>query len=160
MEKQSAGLLVYRRRGNVLEVFLVHPGGPFWAKKDLGAWSIPKGELGKDENPLDAAQREFHEETGFSPTGDFVQLTPIKQPSGKVIHAWAVEADLDETAVKSNTFSIEWPPHSGKQQEFPEVDRAAWFTIQAAKEKIIKGQVGFIAELLRILEAGHPEAAN
>jgi predicted NUDIX family NTP pyrophosphohydrolase len=149
MPKQSAGLLMYRRTGSGLEVFLVHPGGPFWAKKDLGAWSIPKGELAANEDPLVAAQREFEEETGMRPDGLFIRLTPIKQPSGKTIHAWAFEGDCDADAIRSNSFSMEWPPRSGRQQEFPEVDRAEWFTIEVAKEKIVKGQSGFIQELER-----------
>ena len=149
MPKQSAGLLMYRRTGSGLEVFLVHPGGPFWAKKDLGAWSIPKGELAANEDPLVAAQREFEEETGMRPDGLFIRLTPIKQPSGKTIHAWAFEGDCNADAIRSNSFSMEWPPRSGRQQEFPEVDRAEWFTIEVAKEKIVKGQSGFIQELER-----------
>jgi predicted NUDIX family NTP pyrophosphohydrolase len=146
MAKQSAGLLMYRRRGE-LEVFLVHPGGPFWAKKDTGAWSIPKGEYRPGDDPLAAARREFREETGFSVAGEFTPLTPLKQPSGKIIQAWAVEGDCDAGAIRSNTFTLEWPPRSGRQQEFPEVDRAGWFTLTAAREKIIKGQVGFLDEL-------------
>ena len=159
MPRQSAGLLMYRRRKGVVQVLLIHPGGPFWANKDAGAWSIPKGEFSGDENALTAARREFEEETGFLPAGRFVQLTPVKQPSGKVIHAWALEGDLDATAIRSNTFTLEWPPQSGVHQEFPEVDRAAWFTIEAAKEKIIKGQTDFIDELRRIIETDSPEAA-
>ena len=159
MPRQSAGLLMYRRRKGVVQVLLIHPGGPFWANKDAGAWSIPKGEFSGDENALAAARREFEEETGFLPAGRFVQLTPVKQPSCKVIHAWALEGDLDATAIRSNTFTLEWPPQSGVHQEFPEVDRAAWFTIEAAKEKIIKGQTNFIDELQRIIETDSPEAA-
>jgi len=159
MPRQSAGLLMYRRRKGVVQILLIHPGGPFWANKDAGAWSIPKGEFSGDENALTAARREFEEETGFLPAGRFVQLTPVKQPSGKVIHAWALEGDLDATAIRSNTFTLEWPPQSGVHQEFPEVDRAAWFTIEAAKEKIIKGQTDFIDELQRIIETDSPEAA-
>jgi predicted NUDIX family NTP pyrophosphohydrolase len=150
MAKHSAGLLMYRRREK-LEVFLVHPGGPFWAKKDAGAWSIPKGEYRPGDDPLAAARREFREETGFSVAGEFIPLTPIKQPSGKIIQAWAVEGDCDAGAIRSNTFTLEWPPRSGHQQEFPEVDRAAWFTLTAAREKIIKGQVGFLEELERLV---------
>jgi len=150
MAKHSAGLLMYRRRRGELEVFLVHPGGPFWAKKDAGAWSIPKGEYRPGEDPLAAARREFREETGFSVAGEFTPLTPLKQPSGKIIQAWAVEGDCDAGAIRSNTFTLEWPPRSGHQQEFPEVDRAAWFTLTAAREKIIKGQVGFLEELGRL----------
>ena len=157
--KQSAGLLMYRKRGEAVEVLLVHPGGPFWAKKDLGSWSIPKGEFDEDEDPLKAARREFEEETGFLPTGNFIRLGAIKQPSGKLIHAWAFEGDLDAKKTKSNTFSLEWPPQSGKQQEFPEVDRVEWFSIEAARERIIKGQIEFIDELLRILESDPPDAA-
>ena len=157
--KQSAGLLMYRKRGGVLQILLVHPGGPFWDKKDVGSWSIPKGEFSQDEDVLKAARREFEEETGFLPTGNFIRLGAIKQPSGKLIHAWAFEGDLDAGKIKSNTFSMEWPPHSGKQQEFPEVDRGEWFTMKAAREKIIKGQVGFVDELQRVLETDSPEAA-
>lgn len=142
---------MYRHREGVLEVFLVHPGGPFWAKKDLGAWSLPKGEYNPEEDALAAARREFAEETGFEAGGDFIPLTPLKQPSGKVIDAWAFAGDCDPAAIKSNTFALEWPPRSGKQQEFPEIDRAGWFTIEEAKVKIIKGQAGLLEELQQIL---------
>ena len=152
MAKKSAGMLMVRRRHGVIEVFLVHPGGPFWAKKDLGSWSIPKGEYEPGEDPLEVARREFQEETSFKATGELISLTPRKQPGGKVITAWAFEGDCDASAVKSNTFAMEWPPRSGKQQEFPEVDRAGWFSIQVAKEKITKGQTGFLDELIQILE--------
>jgi predicted NUDIX family NTP pyrophosphohydrolase len=152
MARYSAGLLMYRRRRGVLEVLLVHPGGPFWAGKDLGAWSIPKGEYDPGEDPLAAARREFREETGFSVTGEFIPLMPRKQPSGKIIEAWAVEGDCDAAAMHSNVFTLEWPPHSGRQQQFPEVDRAAWFFLADAREKIIKGQVGFLEELQALLE--------
>jgi len=151
MPKQSAGLLMYRRRRGILEVLLVHPGGPFWSKKDAGAWSIPKGEYTAGEDALEVAKREFQEETGFEVSGEFLPLTPRKQPSGKIITAWAFEGDCDASTVKSNTFLMEWPPRSGRQQEFPEVDRADWFVIPAAKEKIIKGQSGFLDELSQIL---------
>ena len=151
MPKNSAGLLMYRFRDGALEVFLVHPGGPFWARKDFGVWSIPKGEFNPDEDPLEAARREFQEETGFVADGSFTPLTPVKQGSGKIVTAWAFEGDCDETRIKSNTFSIEWPPSSGRQQEFPEVDKAAWLGIEAAKEKILKGQALLIDELRRIL---------
>jgi len=157
MTKKSAGLLMYRWRRGVPEVLLVHPGGPFWAKKDEGSWSIPKGEYEPGEDPLEVAKREFQEETGYQATGEFIPLTPRKQPSGKGITAWAFEGDCDASAVKSNTFSMEWPPRSGKQKEFPEIDRAGWFTIQMGKEKILKGQVGFLEELEQIL-AGEPSA--
>ena len=143
--------MMYRRRAGVLEVFLVHPGGPFWEKKDEGSWSIPKGEYEPDENPLDVAKREFQEETSFRALGEFITLNPRKQPSGKIISAWALEGDCDASAIKSNTFSLEWPPRSGRQMEFPEVDRAGWFTLAMASEKITKGQLGFLDELSQIL---------
>lgn len=152
MPKKSAGLLMYRRRRGVLEVFLVHPGGPFWAKKDAGSWSIPKGEYMPGEDPLEVAKREFQEETSFEASGEFIPLTPRKQASGKIITAWAFEGDCDASAIKSNTFSMEWPLRSGRQQEFPEVDRAGWFSVSVAKEKIIKGQSGFLDELTQILK--------
>jgi len=145
--KRSAGLLPYRWRQGRLEVFLVHPGGPFWANKDQGAWSIPKGEYGPEEDPLEAARREFQEETGFPAVGKLVPLTPQRQPSGKIIAAWAIEMDLDPAALRSNTFQLTWPPHSGQIQEFPEVDRGAWFDLPTAREKIQPGQRGFLAEL-------------
>lgn len=148
--KNSAGILLYRLRDSELEVFLVHPGGPFWAKKDAGAWSIPKGEFAEGEDPLSAAKREFEEETGFPLEGDLVALTPLKQRGGKIIYAWAVQGDCDPGAIRSNTFSLEWPPRSGKRQEFPEVDRAGWFTIPDAMRKIAPGQRGFLAELVSI----------
>ncbi len=152
MPTHSAGLLMYRYRDGVLEVFLVHPGGPFWARKDLGAWSLPKGEFTPEEDALAAARREFGEETGLPAAGEFIPLTPRRQPSGKLIQAWAFEGDCDPSAVKSNTFALEWPPRSGRQEEFPEIDRAGWFTLEEAKEKIIKGQVGFLEELQETLE--------
>ena len=145
--KKSAGLLVYRVRNGDLEVFLVHPGGPFWAKKDEGAWSIPKGEIAEDEDPLKAAKRELLEETGFQIDGNFIALSPVKQAGGKWVYAWAVEGNCDAESIHSNTFSIEWPPRSGKRKEFPEVDRAAWFTIDQAKQKILKGQLSLLEEL-------------
>lgn len=150
MAKTSAGLLMYRRRKEALEVFLVHPGGPFWSNKDLGAWSIPKGEYRSDEDPLSAAKREFTEETGLQSGKEFIELPPIKQPGGKVVRAWAFEGDADPTAITSNSFSLEWPPRSGQQQAFPEVDRAAWFSLEEAKERIFKGQVSLLVELQRV----------
>ncbi len=147
MPKTSAGLLLYRERAGRLEVFLVHPGGPFWARKDAGAWSIPKGEFGDDEAPLAAARREFEEETGMAVDGEFVALPPLRQPSGKVIYAWALRADIDPARVKSNTFMLEWPPKSGQQREFPEVDRAEWFALEEAAAKIQKGQAPFLDQL-------------
>src|SRR5262249_8007870 len=134
----SAGLLLYRRRPDV-QVFLVHPGGPFWARKDLGAWTIPKGEFTPDEAPLDAAKREFEEETGFPIDGEFRALTPVKQPGGKIVHAWMIQSDCDAERVRSNHFTMEWPPKSGKMQSFPEVDRAAWFTLTEARARILPG---------------------
>jgi predicted NUDIX family NTP pyrophosphohydrolase len=153
MPRVSAGLLVYRRRESVLEVLLVHPGGPFWKNKDAGAWSIPKGEIGVGEDPLAAARREFWEETGHAPSGDFVPLKPVKQRSGKLVHAWAVEADLDPDSFKSNTFEMEWPPKSGKQVEFPEVDRAGYFDLKTAAQKINPAQSAFLTELEKNLRS-------
>src|SRR5580765_2719317 len=140
MAKRSAGLLLFRESAAGLEVLLVHPGGPFWAKKDEGAWSIPEGELGDDEEPLTAAKREFQEEMGAAPTGEFIPLEPVRQPGGKLVFAWALQADFDTSRLKSNIFSMEWPPKSGRQQEFPEIDRAGWFPIETARTKILKGQ--------------------
>lgn len=149
-KKYSAGILLYRIRSGTLEVFLVHPGGPFWARKDAGAWSIPKGEYEDGADPLEAAKREFFEETGSPIAGRFVALTPLKQHSGKLVHAWTVEGEIDATSVTSNTFSMEWPPHSGTQQEFPEVDKGEWFTIPVAREKLLAGQHGFLDELQKM----------
>jgi predicted NUDIX family NTP pyrophosphohydrolase len=151
-KKNSAGILLYRLRGSEIEFFLVHPGGPFWTKKDAGAWSIPKGEFEADEDPLEAAKREFQEETGFAVECNFIELTPVKQPGGKVVYAWAVKGDCKAESIKSNTFSLEWPPRSGKRKEFPEVDRAGWFTPEVAREKILKGQLGLLEELKRKIE--------
>ncbi len=140
MPKTSAGLLLYRDRNGVLEVFLVHPGGPFWAHKDLGAWSIPKGEFESGEDPLDAARREFTEETSLTVAGDFAPLKPLKQPSGKIVYAWAVKGDADPARVRSNSFVF-------KGREYPEVDRAEWFSLPEARRKMLPGQLGFLAEL-------------
>jgi predicted NUDIX family NTP pyrophosphohydrolase len=148
MSKQSAGILLYRRVSGVLQVFLVHPGGPFYRNKDNGSWTIPKGEVLDGEDLLVAAKREFEEETGKAITGKFTQLNPIKQKGGKIVHAWAVEGEIDHITIKSNSFEIEWPPRSGKQQSFPEVDRAEWFDTDIAKIKINPAQVGFIEELI------------
>ena len=145
--KTSAGILLYRVRVGELEVFLVHPGGPYWEKRDSGAWSIPKGEFNEGDDPLEAARREFQEETGSQATGEFVALTPLKQRSGKLVYAWAARGDIDASSITSNTFSMEWPPRSGQQREFPEIDRGAWFTVAAANEKILPGQRGFIRQL-------------
>ena len=149
--KQSAGILAYRLRTDGLEVFLVHPGGPYWSRKDAGAWSIPKGEFEDNEDPLAAAQREFAEETGFHLAGEFRKLTSRKQRSGKVIHAWALEAEVDVANLRSNTFTIEWPPRSGITAVFPEVDRGEWFGIATAMQKINDGQRGFLEELQDLL---------
>jgi predicted NUDIX family NTP pyrophosphohydrolase len=148
MPNTSAGLLMYRLVNDALQVLLVHPGGPFWANKDLGAWSIPKGEFPPAEDPLVAAKREFHEETGFTIQGNFVALAPLKQPGGKIVHAWAVAGECDPAQLRSNTFSLEWPPRSGRRRDFPEVDRAAWFPIAEARRKILPGQARFLDELL------------
>lgn len=149
--KRSAGLLMYRRRDNI-EILLVHPGGPFWAGKDDGAWSLPKGLVNPGEDELLAAIREFEEETGFPAEGEFIALSPLRQPSGKVVLAWAFEGDCDAVHMKSNLFTMEWPPRSGKMVEFPEADRAGWFDLESAKAKIIKGQRGFIEEFERIIK--------
>jgi predicted NUDIX family NTP pyrophosphohydrolase len=150
--KQSAGLLPYRRKGGMLEVFLVHPGGPFWAKKDDGAWSLAKGEYTQAEDPLDAAKREFQEETGFAIDGVFIPLGEVKQAGGKLVTAWAVESDLDPATVRSNTFSLEWPPKSGKLREFPEIDRSGWFTIEHAGMKLLPSQTIFLDRLVAKLQ--------
>jgi predicted NUDIX family NTP pyrophosphohydrolase len=154
MQKRSAGILPYRNCSGQLEVLLVHPGGPFWAKKDLGAWSVAKGEYEQDEDALQAALREFMEETGHTPDGPFLQLTQRKQPSGKIVDAWATETDWDPSKLVSNTFSMEWPKGSGKTQEFPEVDRAEWFNLPEALRRILPGQRGFLEELLEKLTGG------
>ncbi len=145
--KRSAGVLLYRFRDDQLEVFLAHPGGPFWTRKDLGAWTIPKGEIDEGEDPLAAARREFEEEIGVRLDGQFIELKPIRQKSGKVVHAWAIEGDCDPAAIRSIPFSMEWPPKSGKLAEFPEVDRAEWFTIAEARNKLLPAQVPLIEEL-------------
>lgn len=148
MLKQSAGLLLFRRAERGIEVLLVHPGGPFYIHKDDGVWSIPKGLVEAGEDALVAAQREFHEETGITAAGEFLALGELRQPSGKRVIAWALAQDADLSQVKSNTFSMEWPPKSGRMREFPEVDRAGWFTIEEARVKMLKGQLGFLDRLL------------
>jgi len=152
--RQSAGILAYRRRAGAVEVFLVHPGGPFWKNKDAGAWTIPKGEFGEEESPLLAAKREFHEEIGTAIEGTLHALPSRKMRGGKTIHAWAVETDIDPARLSSNTFSMEWPPRSGRQQEFPEVDRGAWFPVADAHRMINEGQRPFIDDLMRLLGDG------
>ena len=150
--KESAGIMLYRYSDSKLEIFLVHPGGPFWKNKDAGAWSIPKGEFEPGEDQLEAARREFHEETGCSVDGSFIALPPVRQPGGKVVHAWAVEGDCEAESIKSNSFTMEWPPRSGQRKEFPEVDRAGWFSLEPARKKILKGQLMLLDELQRILK--------
>ena len=148
MAKRSAGILLYRLRDGELQVFLAHPGGPFWARKDDGAWTIPKGEIGDGEDPFEAAKREFAEETGLVLEGEFVALTPIQQKAGKTVLAWATEGDCDAAAIRSNLFSMEWPPKSGKQAEFPEIDRAAWFNIEEARTRLLASQLPFLDQLV------------
>lgn len=147
MATRSAGILMFRRREGEIEVLLVHPGGPFWARRDEGAWSIPKGELVSGEDPLAAARREFEEETGLAVDGDLTPLGPVKQAGGKEVFAWALEGDCDPATIGSNTFSMEWPPRSGRRREFPEIDRAAWFTLEEARKRVLGGQVGLIDQL-------------
>ena len=154
MAKKSAGILLYRRVNTAPEVLLVHPGGPFWKNKDIGAWSVPKGEFADDEQPLIAAVREFKEELGIDVSGDFIELLPQKQKSGKIVYTWALEQDTDVDDIVSNTFELEWPPRSGKMMEIPEVDRAGWFSMDEAKLKIIPGQIPIIENLERILLSG------
>jgi len=150
--KESAGLILYRTRDGVVEVLLGHPGGPFWSKRDLGAWSIPKGEIDPDEDPLAAAVREFEEEMGNRPPeGPFLALQRVRQPGGKLVQAWAVEGDFDPTQLRSNTFALEWPPKSGRTVEFPEIDRAAWFPLDEARRRILKGQLPLLDELAAVL---------
>lgn len=150
--KKSAGILLYRKSKSI-EFLLVHPGGPFWKNKDLGAWSIPKGEFSENEEPLAAAIREFEEEVGVKLKGKFIELSPVKQKNGKLVFAWALEGDIDISSIKSNLFEIEWPPKSGKKQMFPEIDKAQWFSFEDAKQKIISAQVSFIEELMLKLDS-------
>jgi len=151
--KKSAGILVYRFHSGELEVFLVHPGGPFWKNKDDGAWSIPKGEYTDGEDPLEAAKREFEEETGIACDGKFIMLDPIKQKGGKAVSAWALEKNIETKSIKSNLFSMEWPPKSGKMQEFPEVDKGDWFGLNDARLKINLSQAAFIDQLIAKLNS-------
>jgi predicted NUDIX family NTP pyrophosphohydrolase len=148
MAQRSAGILLYRRRSGGIEVLLVHPGGPFWANKDEGAWSVPKGLYEAGEDPLAAARREFAEETGAEVAGEAVALGSFRQSSAKIVDAWAVEGDFDPARLKSNTFTLEWPPRSGRTREVPEVDRAGWFTPEAARRKLVKGQRPILEALL------------
>lgn len=149
--KRSAGLLMYRRNGAAVEVLLAHPGGPHWVNKDLGAWSLPKGEYEENEEPLAAARREFEEETGFAPAGPYLELGELRQPSGKRVTAWAFEGDCDPAQLRSNEFEMEWPPRSGKTAWFPEMDRAAWFGLEEAAARITRGQRDFLRALERKL---------
>jgi predicted NUDIX family NTP pyrophosphohydrolase len=151
MTATSAGIVLYRRRGGELQVFLIHMGGPLWAHKDTGAWSIPKGEYGADEQPLQAAQREFMEETGSAVSGPFVALEPIRLRSGKMVLAWATEGDFDPSQLKSNLFTLEWPPRSGRLQQFPEADRGAWFSLPAASVRVAAGQGALLDQLQTLL---------
>ena len=148
MSKKSAGILLFRLVNKKPELFLVHPGGPFWAKKDEGAWSIPKGEFDDSEDALEAAKREFSEETGVNIEGEFIVLSPAKQKSGKTVYAWAVEGDIDPSKIKSNHFEMEWPPRSGKMKSFPEIDKAGWFDVKEALQKINSGQASLIREIV------------
>jgi predicted NUDIX family NTP pyrophosphohydrolase len=155
--KQSAGLLLFRRRGSSLEVLLVHPGGPLWARKDDGAWSIPKGEVEENEDVLAAARREVGEETGARPSGTFISLSPVRQTGGKIVHVWAVESDFDPASLKSNLFEMEWPPKSGSRRSFPEVDRASWFDLETAGRKILASQAIVLKHLKdRLTETVEP----
>src|SRR5438552_8668017 len=151
MPAVSAGLLMFSRSPNGLQVLLVHPGGPFWKNKDAGAWTIPKGIADPDEDLLAAAKREFEEETGFKPTGEFIALAPIKQKSGKLVHAWAVEGDIDPSKIRSNTFEMEWPPKSGKRVTFPEVDRAEFFDLETARGRINPAQADLLDQLAQTI---------
>ena len=151
--KRSAGLLLYRTRHGAIEAFLVHPGGPFWAKKDEGAWTIPKGEIDEGEDPLAAAMREFAEETGTMLQGEFRALPPVRQAGGKTVLAWALAGELDAAAIRSNEFEMEWPPKSGKRRRFPEVDRAQWFALEEARRKINKAQIVLLDALVALIGA-------
>ncbi len=146
---------MFRTREDSLEVFLVHFGGPFWVRKDLGSWSVPKGEIEEGEASLDAAIREFEEETGIRPAGPYHELTPVRQRAGKTVHAWAFEGDADPRAIRSNTFLLEWPPKSGRKREFPEIDRAAWFGLEEGKRKIQDAQRGLLEDLERLRGLRH-----
>jgi len=152
MPLHSAGLLLHRLRDGRLELFLAHPGGPYWAKKDDGVWSIPKGLIDPDEDPLAAARREFHEETGHVIDGEFIPLGELKQKGNKIVHAWAVAGDIDAESIRSNTYAVQWPPKSGQWRRYPEIDRAGWFGVADARRKILPGQAGFIDRLIELLD--------
>lgn len=151
--RNSAGILLFRVREDGLEVLLVHPGGPFWARRDAGAWTIPKGELDEGEDARSAARRELEEETGLDVRGELVPLTPVRQRGGKVVHAWAAEGDCDPGSITSNTFEMEWPPRSGRVRAFPEIDRAAWFSLQEARQRMLPAQVPLLDELCALVAA-------
>lgn len=157
VKRKSAGILLFRRSGGTVEFFLVHHGGPFWANKDAGAWTIPKGEFDESEEPLQAAIREFREETGTLLAGKFITLTPVIQKAGKLVYAWALEGNLEAEKIQSNTYRIEWPPKSGKWQSYPEVDKAGWFTATEAAEKMNGAQLSLIDELLAKLNGLRPD---
>jgi predicted NUDIX family NTP pyrophosphohydrolase len=157
--KASAGVLLYRRRASGLEVFLVHPGGPFWARKDVGAWSIPKGEIEPGESPIDAARREFAEETGSVVAGTFASLGWVRMRSGKVVHAWAVEGEIDADTIRSNVFTLEWPPRSGRRRQYPEADRAAWFPLDEARRRILAAQSPLIDALEGLVSSSQQSPA-
>ncbi|HSM96969.1 MAG TPA: NUDIX domain-containing protein [Rhizomicrobium sp.] len=154
MAVRSAGILLYRRRNGIGEVFLIHPGGPYWAKKDMNAWSVPKGIVGEGEDPLLAARREFQEETGFEVDGEYLPLGTFRQPSGKQLSVWAIEGDADPARLVSNSFEMVWPPKSGRMQQFPEADRSAWFSRAQAQAKIVKGQRPIVQKLFEAIAPG------
>jgi predicted NUDIX family NTP pyrophosphohydrolase len=156
MPQISAGILMFRRRPTGIEVLLAHPGGPLWKNKDAGIWSIPKGLVHDAEALLVCARREFEEEIGVKPAGPFIQLTPVKLKSGKVVHAWACEGDIDRAIIRSNTFTMEWPPHSGQQAEFPEIDRGEWFNVEQAREKLSVQMMGVVEELVKVVASPKP----
>ena len=156
MLKSSAGILLFRLVNRHTEVLLFHPGGPYWAKKDVGVWSIPKGLLNENEEPIHAALRELKEETGIDVEGDLIKLTPVKQKNNKIVFAWALEQDFNPQEIKSNLFEIDWPPNSGQKKQYPEMDRGSWFTLEEAKVKILSGQLPFIAELEKMIPSLFP----
>lgn len=160
MPKKSAGILLYRFQNNQVEIFLVHPGGPFWAKKDSGAWSIPKGEFSDEEDGLEAAKRELEEETGIKAAGNFIEITPAKQKSGKMVYAWAHEKDVDPGTIISNTCLIDWPPRTGKKLEIPEVDKGAWFGKEEGITKIVPGQIPILKDFFEKVESGKIKQLN
>ena len=160
MPKKSAGILLYRFKDTQVEIFLVHPGGPFWAKKDSGAWSIPKGEFSESEDGLHAAKRELEEETGIKATGDFIELSPAKQRSGKTVYAWAQAKNIDPEKIVSNTLIINWPPRSGKKLEIPEVDKGAWLSLEEGLIKIVPGQIPILKDFFDRVESGKINQMN